>query len=260
MFPISLTRAESSFPSNPARKATYNLVILDGKVDFCADRQEIKPEMRRAQIAPNEAKTCQVVVPMNGEYIPDYNPAVAPLTTGREAAQALMKLLTCDFDGMAINSRKVSEIFEERMLRESGREDGNWVNVDQVMWFLREVVGMVDVMLMPMFDEAGGILKEHTRLVAVRFTRIGRGLSYQAVRRRYTDPDAPGGSGPKEEPVRRGKERRVREGGRASNPQPRSGEGSGKGSGKFPRQKPKAGPPSWRPTHLKHNRRRLGWQ
>ena len=33
-----------------------------------------------------------------------------------------------------------------------------------------------------------------TRLVAVRFTRIGRDMSFQAVRRRYTDGDAPGGS------------------------------------------------------------------
>ena len=61
------------------------------------------------------------------------------------------------------------------MLKETGREAGNWVNVDQAVWFLKEVVGMenaemtwtffnpaikalpvgqVEVMLMAMYDEA----------------------------------------------------------------------------------------------------------
>ena len=89
------------------------------------------------------------------------------------------------------------------------------MNVDQAVWFLKEVVGMenaerswkffipaikalpvgqVEVMLMIMYDETGILLKEHTRLVAVRFTRIGRDMSFSAVRRRYTEGDAPGGS------------------------------------------------------------------
>ena len=55
-------------------------------------------------------------------------------------------------------------------------------------------VGQVEVMLMLMYDENGMLIKDHTRLVAVRCTRIGRDMSFQAVRRRYTDGDAPGGS------------------------------------------------------------------
>ena len=47
---------------------------------------------------------------------------------------------------------------------------------------------------MLMYDETGIFLKEYTRLVAVRFTRIGRDLSFSAARQRYTQGDAPGGS------------------------------------------------------------------
>ena len=125
-----------------ARKATYNLVILDGRNDFLADRQEIRPECRGLRLhltKPRHARS------WSRPYIPDYDPAVAPSTAGREAAQALMKLLTCKFDDMVSNSRKVSEIFEKKMLKESGREAGNWVNVDQAIWVLKEVVGMVNV-------------------------------------------------------------------------------------------------------------------
>ena len=49
-----------------------------------------------------------------GEYVPGYDQAVAATTAGREAAQALMKLLTCEFDDMVINSKRVSELFEEK--------------------------------------------------------------------------------------------------------------------------------------------------
>ena len=101
------------------------------------------------------------------------------------------------------------------MLKETGPEAGNWVNVDQAVWFLRKITGMenaemswkffipvikafpigqVEVMLMLMYDENGILLKEYTRLVAVRFTRIGRDLSFSSVRQRYTQEDAPGGS------------------------------------------------------------------
>ena len=124
-----------------------------------------------------------------------------------------MKLLSCDFEGLVINSKKVSELFEEHVLRETGREAGNWVSSDQAIWFLREITGMenaemswkffiptikafpvgqVEAMLMIMYDGNGVLLRECTRLVAVRYTRIGRDMSYSAVRQRYTQ--APGGS------------------------------------------------------------------
>ena len=166
---------------------------------------------------PDEARTCQIVVPTKNrmsEYVPDYD-QIAATIAGREAAQALMKLLTCDFEGLVINSKRVSELFEEKVLKETGREAGNLVNVDQAVWFLKETTGMenaemswkffipaikafpigqVKVMLMLMYDETGILLKEYTRLVAVRFTRIGRDMSFSAVRQRYTQGDAPGGS------------------------------------------------------------------
>ena len=47
---------------------------------------------------------------------------------------------------------------------------------------------------MAMYDESGVLLKDFTRLVSVRFTRIGRDTTFQAVRRMYTEADAPGGS------------------------------------------------------------------
>ena len=75
------------------------------------------------------------------EYVPGYDQTAATIA-GREAAQALMKLLTCDFEGLVINSKRVSELFEEKVLKETGREAGNWVSVDQAVWFLKEVTGM----------------------------------------------------------------------------------------------------------------------
>ena len=86
---------------------------------------------------------------------------------------------------------------------------------DQAVWFLREITGMenaemtwkffipaikafpigqVEVMLMIMYDGNGVLLRECTRLVAVRYTRIGRDMSFSSVRQRYTQEDAPGGS------------------------------------------------------------------
>ena len=53
-------------------------------------------------------------------------------------------------------------------------------------------IGQVEVMLM--YDENGILLKEYTRLVAVRYTRIGRDMSFSSVRQRYTQEDAPGRS------------------------------------------------------------------
>ena len=93
---------------------------------------------------PDEASTCQIVVPTKSrtsEYVPNYDQTVATIA-GREAAQELMKLLTCDFEGLVINSKRVSELFEEKVLKETGREAGNWVNVDQAVWFLREITGI----------------------------------------------------------------------------------------------------------------------
>ena len=54
-------------------------------------------------------------------------------------------------------------------------------------------IGLVEVMLMIMFDENGILLRECTRLVAIRYTQIGR-ESFSSVRQRYTEEDAPGGS------------------------------------------------------------------
>ena len=88
------------------------------------------------------------------------------------------------------------------MLKEAGREAGNWVKSDQAIWFLKEIsgmenaemswkffiptltVGQVEAMLMVMYDGDGVLLKESSRLVAVRHTRIGRDMSYSAVRNR----------------------------------------------------------------------------
>ena len=203
--------------SEAASKMTYNLVVLDGRRDYLADRREINPELMDTGVITDEAATCQIVIPSKtrlGEYVPNYE-ETAGTVAGREAAKELMRLLSCDFEGLVINSKKVSEVFEERVLKETGREAGNWVNSDQAIWFLREITGMenaemswkffiptikafpigqVEAMLMVMYDGNGVLLKESTRLVAVRYTRIGRDMSYSAVRQRYTQEDAPGGS------------------------------------------------------------------
>ena len=215
--PDQLDDSRKFRPSGAASKMTYNLVILDGKEDYLADRREINPELRETGVIPDEAITCQIVVPSKtrlGEYLPNYEETVGTVA-GREAAKELMRLLSCDFDGLVINSKRVSELFEERVLKETGREAGNWVKSDQAIWFLKEISGMenaemswkffiptlkafpigqVEAMLMVMYDGDGVLLKESTRLVAVRHTRIGRDLSYSAVRHRYTQEDAPGGS------------------------------------------------------------------
>ena len=215
--PDQLDDSRKFRPSEAASKMTYNLVILDGKKDYLADRREINPELRETGVIPDEAITCQIVVPSKtrlGEYLPNYEETVGTVA-GREAAKELMRLLSCDFDGLVINSKRVSELFEERVLKETGREAGNWVKSDQAIWFLKEISGMenaemswkffiptlkafpigqVEAMLMVMYDGDGVLLKESTRLVAVRHTRIGRDLSYSAVRHRYTQEDAPGGS------------------------------------------------------------------
>ena len=215
--PDQLDDSRKFRPSEAASKMTYNLVILDGKKDYLADRREINSELRETGVIPDEAVTCQIVVPSKmklGEYLPNYEETVGTVA-GREAAKELMRLLSCDFDGLVINSKRVSELFEERVLKEAGREAGNWVKSDQAIWFLKEVSGMenaemswkffiptlkafpigqVEAMLMVMYDGNGVLLKESSRLVAVRHTRIGRDMSYSAVRHRYTQEDAPGGS------------------------------------------------------------------
>ena len=204
-------------PSDTASKMTYNLVILDGKKDYLADRQEINPDLRATVVVPDEVVPCQIVVPSKtrlSEYVPNYEETAATVA-GREAAQERMKLLSCDFEGLVINSKRVSELFKEQVLKETGRESGNWVSSDQAIWFLREITGMenaemtwkffiptikafpigqVEAMLMIMYDGNGVLLRECTRLVAVRYTRIGRDMSFSAVRQRYTQEDAPGGS------------------------------------------------------------------
>lgn len=73
-------------PSEMASKVTYNLVVLDGKKEYLADRQEIKAEMRSSGFVPDEAITCQVVVPSKskmGDYVPGYDQAATASTTGR---------------------------------------------------------------------------------------------------------------------------------------------------------------------------------
>ena len=48
---------------------TYNLVILDGRKDYLADRQEINPDLRATGVVPDEAVTCQIVVPSTGRSL-----------------------------------------------------------------------------------------------------------------------------------------------------------------------------------------------
>ena len=118
--PNQLDESRKFRPSEVVSKVAYNLVILNGKKDYLADRQEIRPELRSAGLVPNEARTCQVVVPTKGrmsEYVPGYDQATAATIAGREAVQALMKLLTCEFDDLVINSKRVSELFEEKVLK-----------------------------------------------------------------------------------------------------------------------------------------------
>ena len=119
--PDQLDDSRKFRPSEAASKMTYNLVILDGKKDYLADRREINPELRETGVIPDKAIT---VVPSKtrlGEYLPNYEETVGTVA-GREAAKELMRLLSCDFDGLVINSKRVSELFEERVLKETGRE------------------------------------------------------------------------------------------------------------------------------------------
>ena len=53
------------------------------------------------------------------EYVPGYDQAAAATTAGREAAQALMKLLTCEFDDLVINEEGLG------VIRGEGAE-GDW--------------------------------------------------------------------------------------------------------------------------------------
>ena len=53
---------------------------LDGKKDYLADRQAIRPELQSAGLVPDEARTCQIVVPTKNrmnEYVPDYDQTAA---------------------------------------------------------------------------------------------------------------------------------------------------------------------------------------
>ena len=113
--PDQLDESRKFRPSEAASKMTYNLVILDGKKDYLADRREINSELRETGVIPDEAVTCQIVIPSKmklGEYLPNYEETVGTVA-GREAAKELMRLLSCDFDGLVINSKRVSELFEE---------------------------------------------------------------------------------------------------------------------------------------------------
>ena len=100
-------------PSEAASKMTYNLVILDGRKDYLADRREINPELRETGVVPDEAVTCQPSKTRLGEYLPNYEETVGTVA-GREAAKELMRLLSCDFEGLVINSKRVSELFGDR--------------------------------------------------------------------------------------------------------------------------------------------------
>ena len=104
--PDQLDDSRKFRPSEAASKMTYNLVILDGRKDYLADRREISSELRETGVIPDEAVTCQMVVPSKsrlGEYLPNYEETVGTVA-GREAAKELMRLLSCDFDGLVINS------------------------------------------------------------------------------------------------------------------------------------------------------------
>ena len=71
-------------PSEAASKMTYNLVVLDGRKDYLADRREINPDLRGTGVIPDEAATCQIVIPSKtrlGEYVP--RKPRAPLQGGR---------------------------------------------------------------------------------------------------------------------------------------------------------------------------------
>ena len=73
-------------PSEAASKMTYNLVVLDRRKDYLADRREIKPDLRDTGVIPDEAATCQIVIPSKtrlGEYVPNYEETRAPLQGGR---------------------------------------------------------------------------------------------------------------------------------------------------------------------------------
>ena len=73
-------------PSDTASKMTYNLVVLDGRKDYLADRQEINPDLRATGVVPDEAVTCQIVVPSKtrlSEYVPDYEETAATVGCSR---------------------------------------------------------------------------------------------------------------------------------------------------------------------------------
>ena len=75
--------------SEAASKMTYNLVVLDGRRDYLADRREINPDLRSTGVIPDEAATCQIAIPSKtrlGEYVPN-NEETAGTVAGREAAK-----------------------------------------------------------------------------------------------------------------------------------------------------------------------------
>ena len=211
--PAQLRESRLFLPMNG--KPVYNSVLQDGRVDYIGERQILEDRMRGD--VPNEIKFCRAVVPAKTtmmEYIPGYDPNVAPSPAAKQAAKLLMKSMAVDFDGVTLNSQKVSEVFDPVKLKTDGRRLGNWLSADQAIWFLKEVggienairtwnyfipiikafpVGQVDVLLMVMYTEADEMVKEHTRLVAVRQTRIGRDLNYQDARKMYVDQNAIGG-------------------------------------------------------------------
>ena len=75
-------------PSDTASKMTYNLVVLDGRKDYLADRQEINPDLRATGVVPDEAVTCQIVVPSKtrlSEYVPNYEETAATVVVDEAA-------------------------------------------------------------------------------------------------------------------------------------------------------------------------------
>ena len=211
--PTQLRESRLFFPLNG--KEVFNSVVRDGRVDWVGDRSVLAENLRRD--APSEVRYGRAVVPAKttmAEYIPGYDTKTAPSPAARQTAEMLMKCMAADFDGMTINSKKPSEVFDPLRMKTEGRWLGNWLSADQCIWFLKELggienaaktwnffnpiiktfpVGQVDVLLMVMYTESDEMVKEHTRLIAVRQTRIGRDLSYQKARQMYTEQGAIGG-------------------------------------------------------------------